>query len=210
MKTNTLAALFLTVSVCSSAAQPTTKTSIAPGSGHSYPCPVRLPAWHAIAPATPQRMAVIKDVAEYKALIAAMNLQDPNQKVAALEGFIVQYPQSAAKASALEEMWEAYARMGDKANEVGTANRMLQVEPDNLRVVAILTFFARGCVEQNPLRPATDASKELLDLGQRGLASLPEWLGTQARFPSDAARLRDELTMIFAGAAGRGALQNED
>ena len=153
---------------------------------------------------------MIKDVAEYRALMAAMSLQDPKQKVAAMEAFIVQYPRSAAKATALEEMLEAYARTGDEANEVGTANRILQVEPDNLRVLAILTFFARGCVEQDPIRPVTDASKDLLDVGQKGLANLPEWLKTHAPFPSDAVRLRDELTMIFAGAAGRGALQNED
>lgn len=210
MNSNRLAALFLILAAYSSAAQPAAKTSNAPGTGHSYPCPVTLPAWHAIAPATPQRMAVIKDVAEYRALMAAMDLQDPKQKVAAMEAFIVQYPQSAAKGNALEQMLEAYMRVGDEANEIATANRVLQVEPENLRVVAILTFFARGCVEQDPLRPATDASKELLDLGQRGLASLPEWLKTQAPFPSDAARLRDELTRIFAGATGRGALQNGD
>jgi TonB family protein len=139
-----------------------------------------------------------------------MNLQDPKQKAAAMEAFVVQYPQSAAKANALEEILEAYARTGDEANEIGTADRMLQVEPDNLRVVALLTFFARGCVEQYPVHPVTDASKELLDLGQKGLASLPEWLKTQAPWPPDAARLRDEMTTIFAGAAGRGALQNED
>jgi len=210
MNTNTLAALFLILAACPSAAQPETKTSSAPDTGHSYPCPVRLPAWHAIAAGTPQRQAVIKARAEFSALMDAINVQDPKQKVAAMDAFLVQYPQSTAKAMVLEEMLEAYARMGDHANEVATANRVLQLEPDNLRAVAILTLFARGCVEQYPVRPGTDASKELLDLGQRGLASLPEWLKTQAPLPSDAARLRDGLTMIFAGVAGRGALQNED
>lgn len=105
MNSNRLAALFLILAACSSAAQPAAKTSNAPGTGHSYPCPVTLPAWHAIAPATPQRMAVIKDVAEYRALMAAMDLQDPKQKVAAMEAFIVQYPQSAAKGNALVREW---------------------------------------------------------------------------------------------------------
>ena len=57
-------------------------------------------------PGTNQK--AIKDVAEYRAYISALNAQDPVQKAALMEAFVNQYPQSVLKIDALVQAMTAY------------------------------------------------------------------------------------------------------
>jgi hypothetical protein len=52
----------------------------------------------------------IKDPAEYNAYIAALNINDPKQKAAAMEAFVSQYPNSVVKIDAMEQAMAAYQR----------------------------------------------------------------------------------------------------
>jgi hypothetical protein len=57
---------------------------------------------------------VIQDPDEYNAYIAALNLEDPAQKAAALESFIQQYPSTVVKSDALEQLLAAYNATGNQ------------------------------------------------------------------------------------------------
>jgi TPR repeat protein len=147
----------------------------------------------------------IYDQAEYKAYMDALKLSDPPQKAAALEAFVTRYPQSVAKANALEQALTAYNASGNTAKLGDTANRLLQVQPDNMWALGIIASLARDCATRGAFVDTKDVGKGLLQLGQRGLDALPEWQEAQGASQPDAGKLR----AAFAGAAGWGALQNE-
>jgi len=76
---------------------------------------------------------VIKDPAEYNAYITALNLTDPPAKAAAMEAFIVQYPNSVMKTDALQQALQAYQAAGNPQKVQITANRILEIDPNDLR-----------------------------------------------------------------------------
>src|SRR6266508_2881965 len=57
----------------------------------------------------------IKDPAEYNAYVAAIQQQDPNAKVSALEAFLTQYPNSVMKTTALEVLMGTYQQTNNQA-----------------------------------------------------------------------------------------------
>ena len=69
------------------------------------------------APAGGQQQAApeIKDPAEYNAYVAAVQQQDANAKVSALEAFLTQYPNSVMKTTALELLMGTYQQSGNQA-----------------------------------------------------------------------------------------------
>jgi hypothetical protein len=81
----------------------------------------------------PASQKVIKDPTEYNAYIAALNTQDPAQRAAAMEAFVTQYPGSVVKTDALEQAMSAYQQAGNQAKLTSTANRILELDPGNVR-----------------------------------------------------------------------------
>lgn len=64
---------------------------------------------------------VIKDPAEYNVYVAALNTADRVQKAAAMESFIVKYPNSVVKLNALEQAMAAYQQVNNLAAVEKTA-----------------------------------------------------------------------------------------
>lgn len=172
------------------------------------PCAVKLPGdtGELHPKRVDQSQKTIYDRAEYNAYKAALKLPDPRQKAAALEDFVTRYPQSVVKANALEQALTAYKASGNTAKLGDTANRLLQAQPDNMWALGIIASMARDCATRGAIIDTKAAGKRLLQLGQRGLAALPEWQEAQGASQLEAGKLR----ATFAGAAGWGALQNED
>src|SRR5215813_6012533 len=112
---------------------------------------------------------VIKDPAEYNAYITALNLTDPPAKAAAMEAFIVQYPNSVMKTDALQQALQAYQAAGNPQKVQITANRILEIDPNDLRALAIVTFIERG--DANTPEKAAKARRD----GEKGLAGLATW-----------------------------------
>ena len=71
--------------------------------------------------ASPSQAPVIKDPAEYNAYVGAIQQQDPNAKASALEAFLVQYPNSVMKTTALELLMGTYQQSGNQAKVVEAA-----------------------------------------------------------------------------------------
>src|ERR1700751_4756819 len=70
----------------------------------------------------------IKDPAEYNAYQMFSTQTDPKAKCAAGESFLEKYAQSQVKGTVLDQMIDCY--QGDPDKQLGTATRLLQVDPN--------------------------------------------------------------------------------
>src|ERR1700727_2859254 len=108
--------------------------------------------------------------AEYAAYNNAITQTTPQTKAPALESYLTAYPQSAVKAATLEQLMLAYSAF-DPKKTVDAADRLLQVDPNNLRALTFEVYFRKQEGEQ-----ATDpaAKQAALDaaasFAQKGLA----------------------------------------
>ena len=154
----------------------------------------------------------IKDPAEYNAYITALNTTDPAAKAQAMEAFVAQYPNSVVKMDALEQAMAAYQQLAGQPgpNQAAaqqkleqTARQILQLEPNNVRALAIVVYLERGQIKDAASggRVRTDA--------EHCLQELPNWKPTDVP-AADQEKLRNQMTNICAGTAAFGALQQQD
>jgi hypothetical protein len=153
---------------------------------------------------------VIKDPSEYNAYMSASQQQNPQQKAAAFEQFLTQYPNTVVKEEALEQLMASYQAAGDAQKMQDAANRLLQANPNNIRALALLTYFYRF-QGQGATNPA-DAQRlmgQAGQLAQRGMqaAQQPKPAGVP---DADWKKLTDSVSLIFQGALGLNALQQKD
>src|SRR5262252_7134708 len=87
-----------------------------------------------------QTQKVINDRAEYNAYISALNTSDPTARAIAMEAFAQQYPQSTMLTDALEQAMAAYQQAGNQVKVLEAARRVLVVDPNNVRTLAIVAF----------------------------------------------------------------------
>ena len=153
---------------------------------------------------------VIKDPSEYNAYMSASQQQNPQQKAAAFEQFLQQYPNTVVKEEALEQLMAAYQAANDAQKMQDAANRVLQVNPNNIRALALLTYFNR-LQGQGAANPA-DAQRILGQAGQLAQRGMQVLQGPKpAAIPdADWQNLIKGVTPIFQGAIGLNALQQKD
>lgn len=96
--------------------------------------------------------------AEYKAYNDAISQTTPQTKAAALETYLTTYPNSAVKASTLQMLMQTYSGF-DPAKTLSTADRLLQVDPNNLVALTFETYFHRQDAGK-----ATDPATKQTDL----------------------------------------------
>ncbi|HKE33410.1 MAG TPA: tetratricopeptide repeat protein [Candidatus Angelobacter sp.] len=145
---------------------------------------------------------VIRDPVEYNAYITALNTQDPAQKGAAMEAFVRNYPESVVKVDALEQAMAAYQQAGNQAKVNEIAKRILAMEPNNLRALAVIVYIER--LSTDGLRPEACAS------ALRGLQILGSWQKPEVLGEVEFHKLRAQMAEIFFGAAGQCALLAKD
>jgi hypothetical protein len=156
--------------------------------------------------APPAGQKVIKDPPEYNAYIAALNTEDPAQRAAAMEAFLSQYPASVVKTDALEQAMAAYQQAGNAAELTSTANRILELDPANVRALAIVTFLNRSLASQGDAKALADARAD----SEKGLKALSAWQKPEGMSDADFEKMRKQMSAIFHGAAGFAALQAKD
>ena len=155
---------------------------------------------------TPVQQKTIKDPAEYNAYITALNTQDPAQKGAAMEAFVKQYPQSVVLIDALEQAMAAYQQIGNTNKVLELARRILQLNPNNIRALAIVVAIDRNLATQGN----QDALKEMCTDAQTGLTQLPSWQKPPDVSEADFEKLKTQMGDIFNGASGFCALQGKN
>src|SRR5882724_3592858 len=176
MKTS-LIAVVLGLAAMAAAQQPATTQPQPPG---------------APAPAANAQGPVIKDPAEYNAYVGAVQQKDANAKISGLEAFVTQYPNSIVKKDALEALMGAYQQTANSAKMGETADRLLQVDPNNMRALALMAYTAR-LAYQNNQDPSKSAqlAQPMKQYGEKGLAALPTYTKPEGVSDADFAKLKD-------------------
>src|SRR5215813_2498890 len=100
----------------------------------------------------------IKDPAEYNAYTNAVGQSSPAAKASAIEQFLTQYPNSVVKEEMLEQLMAAYEQAGQADKELDAANRLLQVNPNNLRALTIVIYMEKKQTS-DPAKLADAAAK---------------------------------------------------
>src|SRR5690349_11838712 len=152
---------------------------------------------------TPTSQKVIKDPAEYNAYITALNTTDPAAKGQAMEAFVAQYPNSIVKIEALEQAMGAYQQAGNQQKVEQVARQILQIEPNNVRALAIVVYLERA-----QIKDAASGAKARAD-AERGMQELQTWKPADVS-AAEMEKLRNQMMGIFAGTAAFGALQQKD
>src|ERR1700723_1544366 len=84
----------------------------------------------------------IKDPQEYTDYTNAIGQATPAAKAAAIEAFLTKYPNSVVKADMLEQLMLAY--QGDPTKMLDAADRLLAVDPGNLRALATSVYLEKS------------------------------------------------------------------
>jgi len=149
----------------------------------------------------------IKDAAEYNAYVNAIQQQDPNAKAQALEAFLQTYPNSVMKVEAGEQLMGAYQQAGNGQKVMDTANRILQMDPNNVRALAILTYLYRTGITTQNLQQNLQLIQQYATRGEQALPNMPKPEGMS---DADFTKLHNELGAIFEGGLGFVALQQKN
>jgi hypothetical protein len=151
----------------------------------------------------------IKDPAEYNAYVNAYQQQNPVMKAQALEAYLQTYPNSVMKEDALELMMVAYQQANDAQKALDAAARVLQVNPNNIRALALLAYNYRAMASQGGPQMQDNLAKAK-QYGEQGLQALQNMKKPDGMSDADFTKLHNETGAIFDGAVGFAALQAKD
>jgi tetratricopeptide (TPR) repeat protein len=171
----------------------------------SAPQPSATAPQHAApAPGAPQKKE-IKDPAEYNAYVGAVQQSDPAARVSGLEAFLTQYPNSVMKEDGLELLMIAYQQTNNQAKMLETAQKVLAVNPCNIRALALVAYAKQGMAQanQNPQQNFADAGQA----GEKGLQCLQTAVKPDGTSDADWQKLKSQTAGIFNTAAGLAAFQ---
>ncbi len=109
--------------------------------------------------------------AEYKVYNDAIAQTTPQTKAPALEAYLTAYPQSAVKADTLQQLMLAYSAF-DPAKPLDAADRLLAVDPNNLRALTFEVYFRKAAADQLTDPAAKQAALDKsADFATKGLAA---------------------------------------
>lgn len=167
-------------------------------------------------PAAPPQQIVIKNQAEYQAYTNASSAPDPAQKAQLLEAFLQQYPESVVKKQALESLLAAYQAAGNQQKLADTAQRILQVEPDNEQAAIVVAFVKTTQAQQEAAKPnanqqqVTQMYADAAAVDQTALKNLDK-LQKPANV-DDAAfqKQKDQIAVLLHSTIGNAAYRQEN
>jgi tetratricopeptide (TPR) repeat protein len=172
--------------------------AVASGQTTATPQPAASPQ---ASPSQPQpQKKEIKDPAEYNAYVGAVQQPDPAAKISGLEAFLTQYPNSVMKEDALELLMGTYQQTNNQAKVMDAANRLLAVNPDNVRALVLLAYNERAAQKW------ADAKQH----AERGLQALPKMTKPDGVSDADLAKQKGQLGGLLNSVAGFSALQLKD
>src|SRR5208337_4492574 len=157
--------------------------------------------------AAPSSQKQVKDPAEYNAYVNAVQQSNPAQKASAIEAFLQTYPNSTMKEDALVQLMGAYQQAGDAPKMVDAANRALQVNPNNVRALALLTYYYRASTTAQNLAQNLGLVQKYAQQGEQALTNLSKPEGMS---DADFTKFHNEVSAIFEGGLGFVALQKKD
>ena len=166
----------------------------------------------AAAPATaapaPQKK-VIQDPGEHNAYMAAMNTSDAKQKAQMLESYLQTYPNSIMRVDGMETLLKTYQQLNDAVHIKSTAQKLLQLDANNLTALALLSFLDRAQAQQG----GPDAAVNLQQAGQlgaTGLKTLETANKPEGYTDEQWNNMKGSFRVIFLISVGHAALQSKD
>jgi hypothetical protein len=78
---------------------------------------------------------------QYNAYQNATTQTDPAARAAALESFLTTYPQTPVKKTVLDQLIDAYQQAKNPVKAHDAANRLLQIDPNNLKAIFISVYI---------------------------------------------------------------------
>jgi hypothetical protein len=147
----------------------------------------------AFAQAADAGQITIKDPAEYNDYSNAIGQSSPAAKASAIEAFLTKYPNSVVKKDLLEVLLATYQSI-DLNKTLDAANRLLAIDPNNIRALAISVYIqsSQAATKTNPAdaQPILDKAAQQ---AQTGLAA-PKPAGLS---DADFQKLKAATTPIF-------------
>jgi hypothetical protein len=144
---------------------------------------------------------------EYAAYNSAKTQTTPAAQAAAFEAYLKAYPNSAVKVEVLNQILFADSQTGDKAATLSAADRLLAVDPANLRALTFEVYYKR--LDADALTDAT-AKASALDVvagyAQKGL-NAPKPAGMS---DADFAQLKTATMPTFESALADDDLAKKD
>ena len=156
-------------------------------------------------PAAPKKE--MKDPAEYNAYVGAAGQTDAAAQISGFEAFLTQYPNSAYKEDALELLMIAYQKTGNQAKTLETAQKVLLVNPCNIRALALVALTKQA------MTTGPNAQQNLAEAGQageKGLQCLQTATKPDGTSAADWDKLKSTTMGIFNNAAGMSAYAAKD
>jgi hypothetical protein len=99
--------------------------------------------------AAPGSDITIKDPAEFNAYQNCHTQTSPQPKASACESFLQSYPQSVVKQSILNDLVDSYMTF-DPAKTVDAAQRLLQLDPNNLKAIYLIVYIKKQQAQSTP------------------------------------------------------------
>ena len=144
--------------------------------------------------------------AEYKSYTDAMNQTQPQQKAAALEAYLTAFPNSCVKNATLQILMATYSQF-DAAKTLETADKILQLEPNNLQALYAEALLRRQSADAQSDPAAKQAALDAAaSAAQKGL-SAPKPAGMS---DADYEKLKSAAVPAFYGAIASAALNKKD
>ena len=160
----------------------------------------------ALAQSSGQPTLTIKDPAEYNAYTTAVSQATPQAQEAAMEQFLLQYPQTVVKMDILQRLMGTYQQTGNIDKMLGAAKRLLVMDPTNLRALALSTYILRSQAAQktNPAesQPLNDQAAQYAQQGLKTTAPS----GDTGNFD----KIKSAVAPIFYGAIASDDLNKKD
>jgi hypothetical protein len=166
------------------------------------------PAPGAAAPAE-QPKKVIQDPNEYNAYVAAVSATDPAQKAQMMESYLQTYPNSVMKEDGLELLLKTYQQVNNTAQIKASAQRLLQINPNNLTALALLSYLDRAQAQAGGADAAT-ALQEAGQLGAKGLQAIQTAPKPEGYTDDQWNSMKTSFRVIYLGSVGHAALQAKD
>ncbi len=144
--------------------------------------------------------------AEYTDYNNAIGQTDPKAKAAALEAYLTKYPQSAVKASVLQQLMQTYSAF-DPTKTLDAADRLLQLDPNNVAALTLEVYFRKASADTLTDPAAKQAALDsAAGYAQKGLAA------TKPKDMSDAdfAKVKSGAAPYFYSALAMAALNKKD
>jgi tetratricopeptide (TPR) repeat protein len=161
------------------------------------------------SPTGQQQKKVIQDSRESGAYVAAINAADPAQKANLLENYLQTYPNSVMTEDGLELLIKTYQQLNNAAQMKSAAQRVLQVNPNNVTALVVLTYLDHTKGQEN----GADAAAALQEAGQYGarcVQALQTAPKPEGNTDEQWAATKNNFRILCQGAVGHAALAAED